>query len=208
MAASAGRGGGLADEVNVDKGVSSAAVTLRRLARHRCGRRTVGTTLALLLTTIDGIGLLTAAHIVAEVGDPAASRCAAALAAHVGVTPGTKQSGRWQPQEARLSMIGNARLRRALWMPTLAAVRCNPWLASHYQRLREKGKPPKVALIAAIASCSLPSTAWRRTGNRSRITQSRSADGISTGDHGPGSGAAARSPRPPPRGCGRCSRTP
>lgn len=178
--------------------------TLRRLARHRCGRRTVGTTLArnlieaahasvgrhqaevygrqvrflcedagtlaneirnldseiqararkhelaLLLTTIDGVGLLTAAHIVAEVGDPAAFRCAAALAAYVGVTPGTKQSGRWQPQKARLSMIGNARLRRALWMPTLAAVRCNPWLAAHYQRLREKGKPPKVALIAAM----------------------------------------------------------
>lgn len=178
--------------------------TVGRLARHRCGRRTVGTALArelvhaakasigrhqgevysrqvrflcedalvlatrireleseietkarqhevaALLSTIDGLGILTAAHVVAEVADPAAFRSAAALAAYVGVAPGTKQSGRWQPRQARLSMIGNARLRRALWMPTLAAVRCNPWLAAHYQRLREKGKPPKVALIAAM----------------------------------------------------------
>jgi transposase len=178
--------------------------TVRRLARLRCGRRTVGTALArelvqaakasiarhqgevysrqirflcedavvlatrireleseietkarqhevaALLSTIDGLGILTAAHVVAEVADPAAFRSAAALAAYVGVVPGTKQSGRWQPRQARLSMIGNARLRRALWMPTLAAVRCNPWLAAHYQRLRERGKPPKVALIAAM----------------------------------------------------------
>ncbi len=153
---------------------------LRRLARHRCGRRTVGATLArelieaarasvgrhqdevygrqvrffcedmgtlartirelesdleararqhelaLLLSTIDGIGTLTAAHIIAEVGDPAAFRSAAALASYVGVVPGTKQSGRWQPGQSRLSAIGNARLRRAFWMPTLSAVRCNP----------------------------------------------------------------------------------
>lgn len=105
---------------------------------------------AALLSTIDGLGILSVAHIIAELGDPAAFRSAAALAAYVGVAPGTKQSGRWQPRQARLSTIGNARLRRALWMPTLAAVRCNPWLAAHYQRLREKGKPPKVALIAAM----------------------------------------------------------
>ena len=179
--------------------------TVGRLARHRAGRRTVGTALArelveaarasigrhqdevygrqvrflcedavvlarrireldselkpglastrsrLCSSTIDGAGILSVAHIIAELGDPAAFRSAAALAAYVGVAPGTKQSGRWQPRQARLSIIGNARLRRALWMPTLAAVRCNPWLAAHYrQRLREKGKPPKVALIAAM----------------------------------------------------------
>jgi hypothetical protein len=46
--------------------------------------------------------------------------------------------------------LGNARLRRALWMPTLSAVRVNPWLRAYYQRLRAVGKPAKVALVAAI----------------------------------------------------------
>jgi transposase len=35
-------------------------------------------------------------------------------------------------------------------MPTIAAVRCNPWLRSFYERLRQRGKLPKVALIAAM----------------------------------------------------------
>jgi len=35
-------------------------------------------------------------------------------------------------------------------MPTLVAVKHNPWLRHYYQRLREKGKKPKVALVAAM----------------------------------------------------------
>jgi transposase len=46
--------------------------------------------------------------------------------------------------------LGNARLRRALWMPTLSAVRVNPWLRAYYQRLRAAGKPAKVALVAVM----------------------------------------------------------
>ena len=46
--------------------------------------------------------------------------------------------------------LGNARLRRALWMPALTAIHHNPWLRAYYQRLRAAGKPPKVALVAVI----------------------------------------------------------
>ena len=47
--------------------------------------------------------------------------------------------------------IGNRRLHQALWMPTLAAVsRCNPWLQTFYRRLIDRGKPHKVALVAAM----------------------------------------------------------
>lgn len=51
---------------------------------------------------------------------------------------------------ARLAPTGHARLRAALWMTTLVAVRTNPWLRAHYERLRARGKLPKVALIAAL----------------------------------------------------------
>jgi transposase len=44
----------------------------------------------------------------------------------------------------------NARLRKALWMVVLNAVRCNPWLRQYYERLRAAGKPGKVAVIAAM----------------------------------------------------------
>jgi transposase len=103
-----------------------------------------------LLTSIDGIGATTAARLIAELGDPADFATAAALAAYVGVIPGLKQSGKRQGKRAHLSPIGHARLRRALWMPTLVAVQRNPWVRAHYERLRANGKPAKVALIASM----------------------------------------------------------
>lgn len=103
-----------------------------------------------LLTTIDGIGPGTAARLVAELGDPADYRDAGALAAYVGVVPGLKQSGKRAPSRAGLTPVGNARLRKALWMPTLTAVRRNPWLRAYHDRLRSRGKLPKVALIASM----------------------------------------------------------
>lgn len=103
-----------------------------------------------LLTTIDGIGPHTAARLIAELGDPARFRDAAALAAYVGVVPATSQSGKRVPLRAGLTPIGNAKLRAALWMPTLTAVRKNPWLRAYYERLRARGKLPKVALVASM----------------------------------------------------------
>lgn len=113
----------------------------RTLAEHEVGT---------LLTTIDGIGPTTAARIIAEVGDPASFLSPATLAAYVGVVPALKQSGKRQPQRAGCSVIGNARLRKALWMPTLTAVKKNPWLRAYYERLLARGKLPKIALVAAM----------------------------------------------------------
>lgn len=119
---------------------------LERDIERMLGQHEVGT----LLTSIDGIGPQTAARLVAELGDPAAFRNAGALAAYVGVIPALRQSGKRQTTRAGLTSIGHAPLRAALWMPVLTAVRKNPWLRAYYQRLVERGKLPKVALIAAM----------------------------------------------------------
>ena len=103
-----------------------------------------------LLTTIDGIGPQTSARIIAAVGDPSRFRSAAAFAAYLGVVPALKHSGKRTPSRAGCSPLGHARLRKALWMPVLGAVRRNPWLRDFYQRLRAAGKLPKVALVAAL----------------------------------------------------------
>lgn len=108
--------------------LGTVAGDIERLLNHH----EVGT----LLTSIDGIGPQTAAPLVAELGDPAEFRSAAALAAR------TSRAG--------LTPIGHAALRAALWMPTLTAVRKNPWLHAYYERLRAHGKLPKVALVAAM----------------------------------------------------------
>jgi transposase len=103
-----------------------------------------------LLTTIDGIGPMTAARIVAEVGDFARFRSPEALAAYVGVIPGLRHSGKNKPARGSMTKIGHAKLRQKLWMPVLVAVRRNAWLRAYYTRLRDGGKPPKLALIAAM----------------------------------------------------------
>ncbi|MGH8581907.1 MAG: IS110 family transposase [Gammaproteobacteria bacterium] len=122
---------------------------LRQLDRDiegTLGAHEVGT----LLTSIQGIGPNTAARLIAELGDPADFRSPGALAAYVGVVPALSQSGKRKNTRAATTPIGNARLRAALWMPTLTAVRKNPWLRAHYQRLLARGKLPKVALVACM----------------------------------------------------------
>lgn len=113
----------------------------RTLKKHEVGT---------LLTTIAGVGPTTAARLVAELGDIAAFDTAGALAAYVGVVPALKHSGKRKPTRAGITNIGHARLRTKLWMPTLTAVRKNPWLRAFYERLVARGKLPKVALIASM----------------------------------------------------------
>src|ERR1700732_2808647 len=113
----------------------------QRLERHQVGK---------LLTTIEGIGPQTAACIIAELGDAACFGSVKALASYVGVIPRLRQSGKRSLSGRRMLPLGNARLRRALWMPTLSAIRVNPWLRAYYLRLRAAGKRPKVALIAVM----------------------------------------------------------
>jgi transposase len=114
----------------------------RKLEEHEVGK---------LLTTIDGVGPLTAACLIAELGDPARFRSAGAIASYVSVAPRLRQSGKKRFFSGSPTIpFGNARLRKALWMVLLNAVRCNPWLRQYYERLRAPGKPGKVAVIAAM----------------------------------------------------------
>ena len=121
-----------------------------------------------LLLSIDGIGPQTAARIIAAVGDPAHFKSAAAFAAYVGVVPGLKQSGKNGSRRAACAPMGNARLRRALWMPVVGAVRRNAWLKPFYDGLIARGKPPKLALVAAMRK--LLHAAYSVTKNRKPFT--------------------------------------
>ena len=148
---SVGRHHGDAYRVQVRYACEDVNVARRRLRELE---RRIETTLrdhevGTLLTTIDGIGPQTAARLVAEIGDFERFGCAGKLAAYVGSIPAIKHSGKSRPNGAMTS-IGNARLRCALWMPLLTAVRKNVWLRAYYQRLVAGGKLRKVALVAAM----------------------------------------------------------
>jgi transposase len=105
--------------------------------------------LAQLLLSIDGLGETTVAKILGEVGDPSKFDSPKALAAYVGAAPHVHQSGVGKPWAA-LGALGNASLRRALYSPTLSAIRFNPWLKAFYEGLIARGKPKKLAILASL----------------------------------------------------------
>lgn len=66
----------------------------------------------------------------------------------VGVAPYDRDSGAFKGK--RSISGGRVRVRCALYMATLAAVRHNPYIREFYQRLVKNGKPKKVALVACM----------------------------------------------------------
>jgi transposase len=100
-----------------------------------------------ILTSVQGVGPLTAAVLLAELPELGAIGHKQ-LAALVGVAPLNHDSGTRRGQ--RHIAGGRASVRCALYMATLVAVRHNPMLKTFYRRLREGGKRPKVALVAAM----------------------------------------------------------
>jgi transposase len=103
-----------------------------------------------LLTSIPGIGELTAAWILAELPDVTLMRSAQAAAAYGGLAPCEYRSGTSVRRETHLSKRGNVRLRRALYLPAMTAVRFNPAVKALYDRMIERGRPRMVAIGAAM----------------------------------------------------------
>ena len=98
-----------------------------------------------IFTSFPGIGPVTAAVLISEMGEtrhryPAA----AALLADTGLAPVTKASGR--TRQVRFRYAANRRMRHAIdwWM--FVAVREDPWSAEIYQHARTAGQPHHRAL--------------------------------------------------------------
>jgi transposase len=102
-----------------------------------------------LLDSIPGIGETTAAALLAEVPDFSRYKSARQVAAFAGLVPRERQSGSSVKGRVRLSKIGNARLRKALYFPAVTAIRCSPFFQSWAEGLRQRGKS-KMAVIGAV----------------------------------------------------------
>jgi transposase len=102
-----------------------------------------------LLTSIKGIGKLTAAKLLAELGDISSYKSARQVAAYAGLTPRNNRSGTLRGK-TRLSKTGNARVRKALFFPALVAKRYNPIVRAFCQRLTHNGKNKMEVIGAAM----------------------------------------------------------
>jgi transposase len=104
-----------------------------------------------LLVSIPGIGVKTASVFIAEVGSVERFASASKLVAFAGLNPSLYESGSSVSGRTRISRLGSSYLRRLLYMPALVGVRFNPILKEHYERLVERGKAKKAALVACMA---------------------------------------------------------
>lgn len=100
------------------------------------------------LDGIKGVGWLTATLVLAELWVLGPAATPAQATAYAGLDPAPRQSGTSVRGAGHISKTGNARLRRALYMAALSAVRSNPPLKAFYDRLIGDGKLKKVALVA------------------------------------------------------------
>ncbi|MFL6658902.1 MAG: IS110 family transposase [Massilia sp.] len=70
--------------------------------------------------------------------------------AFIGLSPRHRESGDSIRGKSRLCKQGHARLRKMLYMPAMAAIRCNAAAQAMAKRLRENGKRGKIVIAAVM----------------------------------------------------------
>jgi transposase len=133
----------------LDTVVGQLAAVEHDIATHLAAHSELRTNLA-LLTAIVGIGSVTAAKLLAEFGAMERYESAKAAAADTGVTPSHYESGTSVRRRPKMSKMGNANLRAALYWPAITAMTRCPAFKAFAARLAAKGKPKKVIIGAVM----------------------------------------------------------
>lgn len=103
-----------------------------------------------LLTSVTSLGPRTSTKIMAEMYDLATYTDAGAVAADAGLSPAKHESGETVRKKTKLSKVGKASVRSALYFPAMSAIRFNPFVRNLANRLRKKGKSEMVIIGAAM----------------------------------------------------------
>lgn len=98
------------------------------------------------LTSIKGIGTVTAATIIAEIGDINRFKNSSKLVAFAGLDPKVKQSGNFNASSVRMSKRGSRQLRYALIFACENLARNTTTFADYYTKKRDEGKSHYQAL--------------------------------------------------------------
>lgn len=115
------------------------------------------------LVSVPGVGQITAHRLLAVLPE-LGQRSAQQLSRLAGLAPICRDSGTFRGK--RTIGGGRSSVRSALYMATLTAVRYNPVIKAFYQRLKEKGKPPMIALTAAMRKLLTILNALVKSNNR------------------------------------------
>lgn len=119
-----------------------------------------------LLQSIPGLGIKTALFLIVVTDGFKKFETASQLCSYVGITPTIRESGSSVRGRARISKVGNRKLRNLLFLCAFTACKHNKGCSAIYKRIVNKGKSKKLALIAvsnkllkqafAIATSGIP----------------------------------------------------
>ena len=141
----------------LDREIERLDEEYKELLKHNTGLNET----AELYETVPGVGQLTAATLIAYL--PELGRWdGRALTSLVGLAPWSRDSG--QKRGNRSIRGGRGTVRRALYICAWAVLRVDGDLRDFYQRLRERGKPGKVAVIAVARKLLMQLNAVARRG--------------------------------------------
>lgn len=100
------------------------------------------------ITSIPGIGLITGATLLAEIGDIFRFESAEKLVAYAGIDAAVYKSGQFVGTRMHMSKRGSPYLRLGLWQAASMCLQHNEELNAYYQKKRKEGKAHGVALGA------------------------------------------------------------
>ena len=101
-----------------------------------------------LLKSIPGMGVKTALFLIVVTDGFTKFESAKQLCSYVGITPTIRESGSSVRGRSRISKVGNKKLRNLLFLCAFSACKHNKACRDLYERIVNKGKSKKLALIA------------------------------------------------------------
>lgn len=102
------------------------------------------------IQTIPGIGDKTAVAMVALFGNFSQFSSAKAFAKFIGICPSEFLSGKSVRGKTKITRLGSGKIRALLFNCARSAIKNNPKIKEHYQKLVQKGKNGKSALVAEM----------------------------------------------------------
>lgn len=126
-----------------------------------------------LLKSIPGLGIKTILFLIVITDGFTKFENASQLCSYAGITPTERSSGSSVKGKSRISKVGNKTLRNLLFMCSFTACQHNKACKDQYERIVNKGKSKKLALLAvsnkllrqafAIANSGIPYDAKHRS---------------------------------------------
>jgi len=118
-----------------------------------------------LLKSIPGLGVKTALFLIVITDGFTKFETAAQLCSYVGITPTIRQSGSSVRGRSSISKVGNKKLRNLLFLCSFSACKHNKSCREIYERIVNKGKSKKLALIAVANKLLKQAFAIAKSGN-------------------------------------------